>query len=264
MKYFDRVKSRLLQVKTKATADFWDQQWTAKEVGIFDSRSVAPFRALTSRYLAPGSLLLEGGCGTGGKVAALESAGFRTIGIDYAKETVFRLCRACPQFDIREGNVFSLEFPDGYFDGYWSFGVIEHFWAGYQTIFDEAHRVLRDQGFLFLTFPCMSPLRKLKVAMGLYPRWAGGEVEPDGFYQFMLPLEEVHAALEKAGFQVVESSIIQAASGAKQEFAVLWKLADVLAKLTGKGNALYSPRVERGLGRYIGHIALIAAQLKKV
>lgn len=264
MKYFDREKSRVLQVKSKATADFWDQKWTADEVGAFNPTSVAPFQALTRRYLAPGSLILEGGCGTGGKVAALESSGFRTIGIDFAKETVSRLNQACPQFDIREGNVFFLEFPDGYFDGYWSFGVIEHFWGGYQKIFEEANRVLRDQGYLFLTFPCMSQLRKLKAAMGLYPKWSKGEVEPEGFYQFMLPFEEVHAALEKAGFQVVESSVVQAASGAKQEFAALWKIADGFAKLTGKGNALYSPSAERALGGCIGHIALIAAQLKKV
>lgn len=263
MKYYDQSTSRLLQVKRKATADFWDQKWTADEVGTFNPWLVAPFLDLTRRYLASGSLVLEGGCGAGGKVAALQSAGFRTIGIDYANETVARLNRTCPQLDIREGNVFSLDFADGHFDGYWSFGVIEHFWGGYQPILDEARRILRDQGYFFMTVPCMSPLRKLKAAMGLYPRWAGGEQEPEGFYQFMLPLEAVHAALENAGFQVVESSVIQAASGAKQEFAALWKLAEILARLSGARNALYSSWAENMLGGAIGHIALIAARLDK-
>lgn len=263
MKYYDRSTSRLLQVKRKATADFWDQKWTLDEVGTFNPQSVAPFLDLTRRYLAPGSLVLEGGCGTGGKVAALEAAGFRTIGVDYAKETVARLNNACPQLDIREGDVFSLGFADGHFDGYWSFGVIEHFWGGYQSIFDEARRVLRDNGYFFLTVPCMSPLRRLKATLGLYPSWGGGEREPEGFYQFMLPLDEIHAALANTGFQVLESSVIQAASGAKQEFAALWKLAEILTKLMGGENVLYSHWAENMLGGAIGHIAVIATQLKK-
>ena len=263
MKYYDQLTSRLLQIKRKATADFWDEKWTSDEVGIFNPRSVAPFLDLTRRYLAPDSLILEGGCGTGGKIAALESAGFRTIGIDYAKETVARLNNVCPQLDIRQGNVFSLDFADGYFDGYWSFGVIEHFWGGYQSIFDEARRVLRNNGYFFLTVPCMSPLRKLKAMLGVYPSWGGGELEPEGFYQFMLPIDEIHAALAHAGFQVLESSVIQAASGAKQEFGALWKLAEIFAKLTGSQNALYSDWVESMIGGAVGHIALVAAQLHK-
>ncbi|MCG9101354.1 class I SAM-dependent methyltransferase [Laribacter hongkongensis] len=115
------------------------------KVGIFNLRSVTPFLDLTRRYLAPGSLVLEGGCGTSGKVAALESAGFRAIGIDYTKEIVARLNNACPQLDIREGDVFSIDFADGHFDGYWSFGVVEHFWGSYQSLFDEA------RGFCVIT-----------------------------------------------------------------------------------------------------------------
>ena len=51
--------------------------------------------------------------------------------MDFAEESVRRARLEYPGLDIREGDVRSLPFPAGHFDGYWSIGVIEHFWGGY-------------------------------------------------------------------------------------------------------------------------------------
>jgi len=263
VKYHDVEHGRLIQVGRKASAEFWDDTWSRNEIAAYDPKSVAPILELTKRFLPAGSTILEGGCGAGGKVAALTAAGYRMVGVDYAPETVSRLNQLCPEFDIRVGDVFHLDFPDGYFDGYWSFGVIEHFWAGYHTLVREAHRVIRDQGYLFLTFPCMSPLRKLKAEMGFYKRWQGAD-EPEGFYQFILSVHDVAQVLKSCGFEVDFVSAIQIRSGVKQELPVCWKLWEVLSRVLGQDfEGKFSGWLEQNWAGHAGHLGLVAARVCK-
>jgi len=263
VKYHDVEHGRLIQVGRKASAEFWDDTWSRNEIATYDPKSVAPILELTKRFLPAGSTILEGGCGAGGKVAALTAAGYRMVGVDYAPETVSRLNQLCPEFDIRVGDVFHLDFPDGHFDGYWSFGVIEHFWAGYHTLLSEAHRVIRDQGYLFLTFPCMSPLRKLKAGMGFYKRWQGTD-EPEGFYQFILSVQDVAQVLRSCRFEIDSVSAIQIRSGVKQELPVLWKAWQIGSRLWGQNaNKHFDDWLERHCAGHAGHLGLVAARACK-
>jgi SAM-dependent methyltransferase len=156
--------------------------------------------AVTAKYLPRGSRVLEGGCGRANKVKAMADAGFNPIGIDFAEASVKQARLDYPGLDIRQGDVRSLDFPDRFFDGYWSIGVIEHFWTGYDPILAEAARVLRPDGLLFLSAPWLSPYRKYKVRTGGYPR-VDCSGEPDSFYQFALSREEVCAQLALHGFR---------------------------------------------------------------
>ena len=106
-----------------------------------------------------------------------------------------------PGLDIREGDVRALPFAAEFFDGYWSIGVIEHFWEGYDAILAEASRVLRPGGFLFLTAPWFSPYRRSKAGRQGYARRDFASEPPD-FYQFALGREEVSAALDRHGFDL--------------------------------------------------------------
>nr|MDP9198862.1 methyltransferase domain-containing protein [Pseudomonadota bacterium] len=108
-----------------------------------------------------------------------------------------------PGLDIREGDVRSLPFPADSFDGYWSIGVIEHFWTGYDAILAEAHRVLRPGRLLFLTAPWFSPYRRLKAWNGDFPR-EDFTSEPEDFYQFALGKGEVLSELERHGFDLLQ------------------------------------------------------------
>src|SRR6185437_2404512 len=144
--------SRLVYLDANATPEFWDARWRAEgrppPVNLND-----PVVTVTSHYLTRGSRVLEGGCGRANKVKAMSDAGFGAVGIDFAQESVSQAKVDYPGLDIRLGDVRSLDFPDGSFDGYWSIGVIEHFWMGYGDILGEAARILRPNGFLFLTAP---------------------------------------------------------------------------------------------------------------
>jgi 2-polyprenyl-3-methyl-5-hydroxy-6-metoxy-1,4-benzoquinol methylase len=71
--------------------------------------------------------ILEGGCGDGHLVDAMNYWGYKVVGVDFAPKTVAKIKEVMPGLDVRLGDVQALDFEDEYFDGYWSMGVIEHF-----------------------------------------------------------------------------------------------------------------------------------------
>lgn len=191
---------RLIYLDEKPTPEFWDDHWE-KEGTPPPVNPKDEVITVTRKYLGPNARVLEGGCGRANKVKAMVYGGFNAIGVDFAEETVNQARRIYKDLDVRKGDVRSLDFPDDYFDGYWSIGVIEHFWNGYNAILSEAARVLKPQGFLFLTAPWFSPYRKSKARGGGYTK-VDPSKEPDFFYQFALGREEVCAQLVKHGFRL--------------------------------------------------------------
>ena len=174
MLYFDSSQKRLIYVDSSADSKFWDRQWLSNKEAIFNVMQTKNtyVSRITKKYInqTDGQILI-GGCGRGHHVAALSNIGFKCIGVDYAKETVKTLNQHAPELNIRFGDVRELQYADGTFYGYWSLGLIEHLWDGYQNILDEMSRVVRDDGYLFVTFPYMSPLRLLKSKLKIYPKW---------------------------------------------------------------------------------------------
>ena len=192
---------RLVYLHEKATPAFWDERWRSegKPAKVSPRDDVV---TVTRKYLPVGSRVLEGGCGRANKVKAMADAGFHAIGVDFAEDTVRQAASDYPDLDIRKGDVRSLDFPAGSFDGYWSIGVIEHFWDGYDPILAEAARVLRPGGYLFLSAPWFSPYRVHKAKSHGYQS-SDFVDEPDSFYQFALGRDEVSAHLADHGFDVL-------------------------------------------------------------
>jgi SAM-dependent methyltransferase len=223
MKYFDPINKQLIFVEKKADPYFWDQHWEANEKirnEILRIKNTFVSR-ITKKYLKPeDGYILEGGCGNGINVASLYNSGYKVIGIDYAENTVKTLNKYIPELDIRLGDVRNLTFNDNYFIGYWSLGVIEHFWEGYDLIAKEMSRVLKNGGYLFLAFPYMSPLRRLKAGLGKYKAWKDGH-ESDSFYQFALNSETVVEKFRSLGFKLIKSIPFDGVKGIKDEVALL-------------------------------------------
>ena len=154
--YYDSVEDRLVQIGSMSTPGFWEGHWRRRDIKkllktVKVKRSIV---SVTKKYLKTG-IVLEAGCGAGDKVCALDAAGYKVIGVDFAKQTVQGVKSLMPQLDVRVGDVQNLAFSDRYFDGYWSLGVIEHFYGGYMPVIREMHRVLKPGGYAFLTFPCI-------------------------------------------------------------------------------------------------------------
>ncbi len=218
MRYYDKAGNRLVYVQQEATPDFWDEQWEGYRGRLEGLRTVRRtfVSDVTQRYLQPeDGPILEGGCGYGMQVAALAANGYRCTGIDWAARTVEAVQAAMPELDVRRGDIRRLDFADGSFAGYWSLGVIEHFWEGYEPIGREAARVLRPGGYLFLTFPYLSPLRRLNARRGVYPPLPGGR--PLGFYQFALDAAAVAQRFAGWGFAQRAQQPLAGLNGAKDD-----------------------------------------------
>ncbi len=204
-RYLDKTNRRLVYVGKKATSDYWDHQWDVKEFreSVERGKNDISLRKTISTYLPDKKgKILEGGCGMGHKLYCMFIHGYKAIGVDFARKTIKRVKEVFPEFDVRLGDVRNLPFPDNTFVGYWSAGVIEHFWEGYDVILKEMRRVLIPGGYLFLSFPYMSPLRRLKAKIGLYLEF--NDEEKDDFFQFALNEKAVMADFKTIGFKLLE------------------------------------------------------------
>lgn len=176
-------------------------------------------------------LLLEGGCGDGRYVRCFTNLGVKTIGVDFARTTVKRINELLPDLDVRVGDIRNLEFPDGHFDSYFSGGVIEHFEDGVALQLSEAHRILRDGGYFFVTVPHMNLSRLVAGAMfrsrtkldldGRFSYHKEGvsdfivEAAPNGFHfhEYVFTSREMQSYLANYGFSIVEEMCFSSPSG---------------------------------------------------
>jgi len=222
MIYFDPKKKQLIYTGASASDIFWDGHWR-ENANIRDEikkNNKTLTSKITKKYLKPGDgIILEGGCGNGTNVASLVNNGYKCTGIDYAKETVSMLNQYIPELDIRLGDVKRIPFNDNYFIGYWSLGLIEHYYEGYEAIALEMSRVIRSGGYLFLTFPYMSFLRRLKAKFGLYELWQ--KKTDEGFYQFILNPEIVKSDFKRFKFKLIKTIPFDGIKGLKAEVPIL-------------------------------------------
>ncbi len=252
MQYYEPKQNRLIYLGQEATPAFWDAQWDTQ---MHDSVGLATIQEtfvtkINRRYIkSTDGVILEGGCGRGQHVAALVNNGYQCIGIDSAEQTVQFLHKAAPQLDIRLGDVRALQFEDNSFIGYWSLGVIEHFWDGYSAIAQEMRRVLKPGGYLFLTFPYMSPLRLYKAKIHQYAVYSSAAA-PSGFYQFALDHQRVLKDFTDLGFACVQTLPQGGVLGIKNEATLLKNKFRQLYDYQGKS------RVVRGSRYLLEQLAL--------
>lgn len=221
--FYSIDKKCLVYTKEEADSKFWDFHWNtdAKDslkMDILAGKNDLFVAPITKKFLKPkkSCRILEGGCGKGSYVYSLECSGYDAYGVDYAEKTIRRIQQAIPKLKVVIGDVRSLPYDNEYFDGYWSLGVIEHFWDGFGPIATEMNRVLKKGGYLFLTFPCLSPLRKKNISARKYPLLKGGK-KPDDFYQFALDPELVRKHFQKIGFSVVRENLVDGLKGILDE-----------------------------------------------
>lgn len=218
--YYDSKRNRLIYIGRPADEGYWDQHWRAS-LRAKDIRKPNKFVVeVTKKYLPQGARVVDAGCGTARTVFGLQAAGFDAYGIDFAPETVETINRLAPELKVSVADVRDMSgFSDGYFDGVWSLGVVEHFFDGFDEIAAETHRIIRPGGYAFVTVPAMSPLRSVKAKLGLFPRWAG-QSQAD-FYQYALSPEDVVAGFTKFGFSLRSSSGCAGFKGLKDEVSPL-------------------------------------------
>ncbi|MFC1824170.1 class I SAM-dependent methyltransferase [Thermodesulfobacteriota bacterium] len=267
-KYYDKQNNRIIFLIQKAHNEFWDKHWAAIDLEK-SITSISKFdfvSRVTKKYLHPtNGPILEGGCGIGRNVFALIKNGFSCIGVDNAKKTVARVNEVMPDIDVRYGDVRKLDFIDSYFAGYWSAGVIEHFWNGYDETLFEMRRVLRNGGYLFLAFPCMSLLRILKCRIRCFQDFQGAD-DLMGFYQFALDEKRVIKDLKNFSFHLINKTYFGGLKGFKDEVALFHRILQRLIDYNGdaipvKGIRVMLDKALSALGA--NHMILMIFKLKK-
>lgn len=227
---------KLVFLKEKATPEFWDRKWQTQDwkKKITRSRNSIYRARILKKYLPDkNSRILEGGCGNGNIVDAMDYWGYQVIGVDFASETVAKIKEVMPNLDVRYSDVMALDFEDDYFDGYWSVGVIEHFGEGYDDVLKEMNRVLKIGGYAFVSFPCISRLDRLKIFFSGYKKFTSVDM-PDNFYQFGLDVKNVRKDFEDAGFQCLTMRRRQGWEGLKRLWPFSERIHSALLKLSKK------------------------------
>lgn len=265
MKYFDAKNNRLVYISKSATPEFWDECWDdaefKKTVTGVSSRSYV--KKQTEKYLPPGSKILEGGCGRGQYVYALQKWGYDASGLDFAPKTVQKIGELFPDMKITLGDVRALPFADNFFDGYWSFGVIEHFYEGFDAIASEMKRVVRPGGFIFVTFPAFSFLRRMKARLGQYPIFDESNFDKNKFYQFALDPKRVVAQFENMGMITRKVYPLDGIKGVKDEVKLFRPILQYIYDSKLFPMKVFREILNRVYRPFSGHSVLCIFEIKK-
>ncbi|MBU1163971.1 class I SAM-dependent methyltransferase [Patescibacteria group bacterium] len=101
-----------------------------------------------------GEEILDIGCGNGRNLVPLAEKGFKMSGVDIAQagidKTKERLDKQNLDAVLKQGKTIGLPFEDKSFDSLYTIGTFHHnIWEEIKKSFEEANRVLRDNGFFF-------------------------------------------------------------------------------------------------------------------
>lgn len=112
--------------------------------------------AMVAHFVAllPGERrVLDAGCGAGRMMPLLASLGCEVHGVDLSPEMVRRSQRDHSSFPTQIASIADLPFPDGSFDGVFSwYSTIHTPDTGLPAILGEARRVLRPSGLCLVAF----------------------------------------------------------------------------------------------------------------
>lgn len=157
----------------------WQKKWSTEDLqlAIKNCEKDPVCLPYFLKYLPKDGFVLESGCGLGQWVIYLSRLGYQMIGVEIVPDCVERCKKYFPEMDIRVGDVRNLLFPDQYFNGYISIGVIEHMIEGPESTLKEMQRVLKPGGVAILTVPSFNyflrtwyPFRELLVKIFRYNR----------------------------------------------------------------------------------------------
>lgn len=97
--------------------------------------------------------MLDAGCGTGWGTACLAAVAERAVGVDMSPAAILDAEREHGDLaDFQQGDLRSLSFEDGTFDGVVCFEALGHV-AEVERVLDELRRVLRPGGMLLISSP---------------------------------------------------------------------------------------------------------------
>ena len=147
---------------SKPQSDLWEGMWTARtieqELEACDLET--PARDLFLAYIPKGGRVIDGGCGFAKWVIYLKRLGYDIVGIDNNEIAIAKLKDYDSSLQVELGDILNIHYPDNSFDAYISMGVIEHFEDGPLPALEEAYRVLKPNGLIFVSVPTVNIMRR--------------------------------------------------------------------------------------------------------
>lgn len=205
---FFRWNGRLAMFRKESPdREYWEKRWNSgnleKYLRAYRSGKLDEFEEIFTRFLPKGLPVLEAGCGKAQLVAALAARGYQVEGLDYAETTVNRIRSVAPELNVRTGDIYALDVPNGHYGGYISIGLFEHNPDGPSEALKETRRVLHPQGVALISVPYLNRrrgriLNRVEKAPGIYCR------DEFRFYQYYFSVEEFETYVNSAGLKVVE------------------------------------------------------------
>lgn len=205
----------------------WTQKWRDAERSSPELLKGTGYFQAVRPWLAPGARLLEAGCGQGEWVELFASLGYPVTGVDISAATVARVKAIIPTLDLRVGDVRALAFPDGTFDAYLSFGVVEHFEDGPKQALQEAWRVLKPGGMALVSVPFFNREKENRYRKGdkADNRHEYPDSVPLRFFQYVMTEKELEQELSAAGFKVLKLELVSAEHTLKQRSPLVKRIA---------------------------------------
>jgi SAM-dependent methyltransferase len=212
---------RVIEARGPSDATDWNAIWAGRGTK-HEARYPGTLRiaALTRRFLPAGSKVLDGGCGLADKVLAFDRAGLEGYGVDTAQRTLALAKAEVPELRVLVADVRKLAFADRSLDGYWSLGVVEHFFDDFAETAIEICRTLKPGGFLFLSVPTLNLVKRRRLKKKQYPVFEAGRPAFDGsaFWQYYFSDAELAATFTALGFEPVLKRREGAYYGIKNDF----------------------------------------------
>ena len=205
---FYKLNGRLAMFRrSSADKQHWEERWSKGNLShlleAYSSGKLDEFEDIFTRHLPKDLPILEAGCGKGQLVMALSARGYRVQGLDYAEATIRRIREAAPRLNVRTGDIYRLDVPEGTYGGYISIGLFEHDPAGPQAGLKEARRALHPRGVALISVPFLNSRRqRLLKRLATAP----GQETPQGlkFYQYYFSEEEFESHAASVGLKVIE------------------------------------------------------------
>jgi SAM-dependent methyltransferase len=208
--------------------DFWTRRWESPgavpDPGSVGSREEYRVMAPLLAGLRRGARILDGGCGLGDWTVFLTDQGFQVVGMDISERTIGRLQELFPGYEFSRGDIRATGLASASFDAYLSWGTFEHFENGPGDCINEAYRLLKPGGLLWVTVPFQnwrhllreaSPRYKWQQAYNLKP----GAPWPMRFYQWRFTRADLRQELEMRGFTVLNLVAVHRDQGLQRTLA---------------------------------------------